>query len=712
MQRFGRGWRRRPPHSSRSTACPARRSASSTRTSSSGRRASASRTCKKKRRARPEDALSHRLDHEDVHCDSGHAAPRRGQARPRRPRSSTYLPSSPPRRSTFAPIEGLTIRRMLSHESGLQSEPPDTDFTRVLYESDPAAKNARARGRHLDRRCLRTRSGSTRTSRYQLLGRARRSACSGVPYAEVRPHEAPHAAEDDVTSLDPLPAAAADAEGNRATSRASSPTSSRSLRRSTASSGAEGGLWSCVEDLARWLSCQFDPSPMLSEETAREMHKPRYLVDDAWTRAWAIGWYAVRREDVIWRMHSGGHYGFITNACFDPEQKVGAIALLNGFAPATLARDGARRDGERAVKSCRACRSRRPQQLPRKWRDLAGPLPRRRTSETRRSLEWRDGKLTFIDPSDPTWTPTLADHRRARRLRHRAGLPRVRASSSASRAARTGRVVSVNVAVATMQRLEPVGQLIVDSDTLGQLYSVEPDEFVAERKRLERSLRDEGRAEEAARAREAPQAAAARLPREPSRAPAARSRRAARRRWRAAGSRPRGRRPRAATHRPTRPCTASRRARPSRPRRSVRCHRAAARGAAQGSGEQSRDCGPATPRRAVGRGRAGRLRCTGGPDTEPAEDPSEARAQARAGARTQAGTSRRSSKAGSQRRPRHCARRSGCFARRRVTTSAPRAESPSSGRSSRTPAASYRGARRATDRSARRRPWCSRSPCR
>jgi uncharacterized coiled-coil protein SlyX len=38
----------------------------------------------------------------------------------------------------------------------------------------------------------------------------------------------------------------------------------------------------------------------------------------------------------------------------------------------------------------------------------------------------------------------------------------------------------------------------VDPDTLGQLYSVEPDEFVAERKRLEKSLRDEGRAEEAA----------------------------------------------------------------------------------------------------------------------------------------------------------------------------------------------------------------------
>jgi hypothetical protein len=38
----------------------------------------------------------------------------------------------------------------------------------------------------------------------------------------------------------------------------------------------------------------------------------------------------------------------------------------------------------------------------------------------------------------------------------------------------------------------------VDSDVLEQLYSVEPEEFVAERKRLERSLRDAGRAEEAA----------------------------------------------------------------------------------------------------------------------------------------------------------------------------------------------------------------------
>jgi hypothetical protein len=38
----------------------------------------------------------------------------------------------------------------------------------------------------------------------------------------------------------------------------------------------------------------------------------------------------------------------------------------------------------------------------------------------------------------------------------------------------------------------------MDPDVLGQLYAAEPGEFVAERKRLEKSLRDEGRVEEAA----------------------------------------------------------------------------------------------------------------------------------------------------------------------------------------------------------------------
>ena len=183
------------------------------------------------------------------------------------------------------------------------------------------------------------------------------------------------------------------------------------------------------------------------------MHKPRYLVDDAWTRAWAIGWYAVRREDVIWRMHSGGHYGFITNACFDPEEKVGAIALLNGFAPATLLAMELGAIAREAVKAA-APTIEAPKTLPRKWRDLVG-LYLAAHFGTAMQLEWRDGKLTFIDPSDPTWTPTLepTDDPDVFIIE-----PGFRESGELVRFSRgkDGRVVSVKVAVATMQRLEPV----------------------------------------------------------------------------------------------------------------------------------------------------------------------------------------------------------------------------------------------------------------
>ncbi len=39
---------------------------------------------------------------------------------------------------------GPTIRRLLSHESGLQSEPPDADFSLVMYESEAATNLGRA----------------------------------------------------------------------------------------------------------------------------------------------------------------------------------------------------------------------------------------------------------------------------------------------------------------------------------------------------------------------------------------------------------------------------------------------------------------------------------------------------------------------------------------------------------------------------------------
>ncbi|HEU0303040.1 MAG TPA: serine hydrolase domain-containing protein [Gaiellaceae bacterium] len=346
-------------------------------------------------------------------------------------------------------LDQLTIRRMLSHESGLQSEPPGTDWTRVEYESDPVQTLARAAD--ISTTVPPSTQWKYSNLAYQLLGEIVQRV-SGVPYQRYVRTKLLSPLKMTATSFDPLPP--------RLRARKATGYEPRFLSdelevapRDHEIFGAEGGLWSCVEDLARWLSCQFDPKPILSEETAREMHKPRYLVDPEWTRAWAIGWYARRRENAVWIMHSGGHYGFITNACFDPKEKVGAIALLNGFGDATglamdlgtIARD--------AVKAA-APAIEPPKKLPRKWRDFVGLYVMKHFGDVVR-VEWKDGKLTLIDPTDPTWTPTLAatDDPDVFVIE-----PGFRESGELVRFQRgkDGRVVSVVVAVATIERLEPV----------------------------------------------------------------------------------------------------------------------------------------------------------------------------------------------------------------------------------------------------------------
>ena len=58
-----------------------------------------------------------------------------------------YLPELRKAVSPFAAIETVTIRRMLSHESGLATEPPGTDWSVPLYQGAPEVTLAQA-GRH------------------------------------------------------------------------------------------------------------------------------------------------------------------------------------------------------------------------------------------------------------------------------------------------------------------------------------------------------------------------------------------------------------------------------------------------------------------------------------------------------------------------------------------------------------------------------------
>jgi CubicO group peptidase (beta-lactamase class C family) len=321
-----------------------------------------------------------------------------------------YLPELRSAVSPFTAIEAVTIRRMLSHESGLATEPPGTDWSVPAYQGEVDLTLAHPGDIVLmvPPNTQHKYSGLA----YQLLGEIV-TRVSGIAY--------PRYVRESI--LDPLGMSATGFEplaepllNRRATGYGWRALSDElDLAPPMSPVWAEGGLWSCVEDLARWISFQLrayqEPaadSPVLAAASLREMHKSRYLADDGWTTAWGISWCGNRRDDVIWIWHSGGLPGFTTTVCFDPGKQVGAIALLNGTSSsAELAFDLA--SIARRLTSSGTSSIEVPAPTPGQYRPLLGIYARPglgRHGWVLR-LEWRDGKLAFVSPEMPSWRLAL-----------------------------------------------------------------------------------------------------------------------------------------------------------------------------------------------------------------------------------------------------------------------------------------------------------------
>lgn len=367
-----------------------------------------------------------------------------------------YLPEIAHASSPFGAIQTVTIRRLLSHESGLQSEPPGSDWSTPTYEG--VIQRNLERASEVATTMPPNAQSKYSNLGYQLLGEIV-ARVSGIPYVEyVRTHILDPLEMHD-SGFEPLPPGLND---RRATGYAARFLSDElPLASSPPTVWAEGGLSSCVRDLARWVSFQFredggprSGSQILSGTSLKEMHTARYLADKAWTQAFCISWYAVRKDDVIWVQHSGGLHGFITNICFDPEHKVGAIVLLNGVGPApelamelaSVARDTIR-DAAPAIEA--------PAPMPAAYSDLLGLYVDAEQAMVLR-LEWRDGALVFIDPSDETWRPTLTPTPDPHTF---TVAPGVRESGEDVVFTRNagGRVSSVFLASGTLVRFGPVG---------------------------------------------------------------------------------------------------------------------------------------------------------------------------------------------------------------------------------------------------------------
>jgi CubicO group peptidase (beta-lactamase class C family) len=306
-------------------------------------------------------------------------------------------------------IGGVTIRRLLSHESGLVSEPPGTDFmtSRPSYQG-VAARNLERVGEIFTAVPPNTQLKYCNLG-YQLLGEIV-SRVGEIPYPQYVTERILTPLQMSSTGFEPLDPALSQRRAVGYSGRAFS--DELAVAPSMPPVWAEGGLWSTVADLGRWLSFQLAAhpgppgserqvadSPVLSAVTRREMHKPRYLSDEEWSRAWGVSWYSVRNDDVTWVQHSGGLPGYTSNACFDRQTLVGAIVLVNGEADAaTLAMAlgaQARELAEAAPAGLEA-----PGPMPADLQPLLGLYAPADMSFLVR-IEWRDGKLAVVAGDGP-----------------------------------------------------------------------------------------------------------------------------------------------------------------------------------------------------------------------------------------------------------------------------------------------------------------------
>ena len=220
---------------------------------------------------------------------------------------------------------GPTIRRMLSHHSGLQREPAGD-----LWESMEAptvdellgrldeAEQVLEPGRHFHYSNL----------AFALLGEvvARRS---GRTYRE-------HVQE---RILDPLGLTRTTwaPSGARAQGYFVEPYSDtlKPERDDIDLLGAAsaGQLWSTTADLCRWGAFLSDPVPgVLAPATVEEMHSVQAMLDDRWQEAWGLGLGLVRDGDRILAGHAGGMPGHLSGFAYSRKDGSSAAALTNAGA--------------------------------------------------------------------------------------------------------------------------------------------------------------------------------------------------------------------------------------------------------------------------------------------------------------------------------------------------------------------------------------------
>jgi D-alanyl-D-alanine carboxypeptidase len=175
---------------------------------------------------------------------------------------------------------------------------------------------------------------------------------------------------------------------------------------------AAAGLRSCVTDLAKWVSFQFQTdatersgAQVLSGKSLSEMHRISF-VEPTWLAGYALTWMATRIGENIYMHHGGSVPGFLSMVAFNKPHRLGVVVLTNkqgNIAASTIAMDALEMlVGEVKKEVAPPPTTPAPEYL----KPILGRYSGMEHFGTIFHIEWRGGGLRLVTPpSDPFMMP-------------------------------------------------------------------------------------------------------------------------------------------------------------------------------------------------------------------------------------------------------------------------------------------------------------------
>jgi CubicO group peptidase (beta-lactamase class C family) len=214
-----------------------------------------------------------------------------------------------------------TLRRMLSHASGLQREPPGEIWETLEFPDEEELLSGLEEAEQVLPPAA---AWHYSNLAYALLGHVV-ARVSGVPLRDYV----------DEHFLRPLAL-------ERTTWGATEPAAlpyfvepySDAVRREPVlglgGKGGESGLYSTVADLARWGAFLSEPDEsVLTASSVAQMHDVQVMAEPDWTLGWGLGLELWRRGDRIFAGHTGGYPGFLSILVYSRPECIGAVVLTN-----------------------------------------------------------------------------------------------------------------------------------------------------------------------------------------------------------------------------------------------------------------------------------------------------------------------------------------------------------------------------------------------